>query len=268
MKDAVNDIMPRYARDPAQELSDRIARAIYNRVYPFYRAFPHHGPVSLFQIEHRGAYSPPDRFFYNRVPKAANTSVIRMLASNSSYCRPRAGKGDKRRMLRPQLMSAADVRALTGPDTFRFTIVRNPFTRVLSAYLSKILLQKNSMRLRRFARMMDTDPATPPDFTKFCRFLANGGVWRDAHWAPQWALMLLPAEMYHHIGRVETLDDDLALVASRIWGADAIAPAPRLGMQTNSGDALVTYYTDEAHDIVARLYSEDFRRFGYGTYLP
>lgn len=258
------DDMPRFARDPAQERGEQIARAIYNRVYPFYRAFPYRGPVSLFQVEHRAAYSPPNRFFYNRVPKAGNTSVARILAGKSRYTRPRPGKGDMGRMLRPQLMSRADVRALAGPDTFRFTVVRNPYTRVLSAYLSKILLIDNPKRLRRFARMMKADPGTPPDFTTFCRFLANGGVWRDGHWAPHRALMLLPQDMYHHVGRVETLDHDLALIARRIWGEDAAVPAPRLGMQT----AIATHYTDEARDSVARLYAEDFRRFGYPIELP
>jgi hypothetical protein len=260
--------MPCYARDPAQEPGDRIARAVYTRLYPFYRAFPYRGPVSLFQVEHRGAYSPPDQFFYNRVPKAGNTSVARVLAGHSNYCRPRPGKGDMGRMLRPQLMSRADVRTLTGPDTFRFTIVRNPYTRVLSAYLSKILLIDNPKRLRRFARMMNTDPGTPPDFTTFCRFLANGGLWRDAHWAPQWALMLLPEDMYHFVGRTETLEEDLTLITSRIWGSDTVVSTPRLGMQTNSGDAIAAHYTDAARDIIARIYAEDFRRFGYSTDLP
>ncbi|TCM82642.1 sulfotransferase family protein [Rhodovulum steppense] len=256
-----------YRTDPSQELSDRLARPLYRALYPFYRRYPYRGRVSLFHIEHRGAFSPEDGFFFNRIPKAANSTVARMLASHSDYCRPSRGKGDMGRMLRPQLMSRAHVEALASEAVFKFTILRNPYARVLSAYRSKIELANNPVRLRRFAAMLGATPDTRPDFTTFCRFLDRGGIWRDAHWAPQTELLLLPLEMFDHIGRVETLEDDLALIARRIWGLDAPPLVERVGKRTDAGATLDTHYSDEARAIVARLYAEDFTRLGYSPDL-
>ncbi|MBN2905501.1 MAG: sulfotransferase family 2 domain-containing protein [Rhodobacteraceae bacterium] len=259
--------MNQFRKDPSQDLSNRVARPLFRAVYPFYRRYPYKGRVSLFHVEHRGAFSPEDGFFYNRVPKAANSTIARMLAKHSSFCRPVPGKGDMGRMLRPQLMRRAHVASLATDAVFKFTIVRNPFARVLSAYRSKIELADNPVRLRRFATMLGADPDTRPDFTTFCRFLDNGGVWRDAHWAPQTELMLLPLDMFDHIGRVETLEADLALIERRLWGEDAVHPLERVGKRTDSGESLARYYTDEAHEIVARLHAQDFLRLGYSADL-
>lgn len=259
-----NDL-PTYRRTPSEDLSNRVGRPLFRWLYPFYRSYPYSGRTSLYQVEHRGAYSPDDGFFYNRVPKAANTSVSHMLASHSTYSRPRPGAGTMGRMLRPQLMTTAQVADIGTDAVFKFTVVRNPYTRVLSAYRSKILTARKPVRLHRFAAMMGTDRAAPPDFTTFCRFLANGGVWRDAHWAPQTELMLLPLRMFDFIGHVESLDEDVVTIARRIWGPDVAVDFKRQGRRTDVTQPVEQDYTPEAIEIVARLYADDFSAFGYST---
>jgi len=60
---------------------------------PFYRRFPYRGAMDIFKLDHRGAYSPLEPFFYNRVPKAANTSITQTLFTHSAY-RPRLARRD------------------------------------------------------------------------------------------------------------------------------------------------------------------------------
>jgi hypothetical protein len=49
--------------------------------------------MDIFKLDPRGAYSPLEPFFYNRVPKAANTSITQTLFNHSAY-RPRLARRD------------------------------------------------------------------------------------------------------------------------------------------------------------------------------
>ena len=46
--------------------------------------------------------------------------------------------------------------------------------------------------------------------------------------------MLLPLDMYHLVGHVETLEADLATIARRIWGSKAAQTFERKGRRTES----------------------------------
>ncbi|MBD3805445.1 hypothetical protein BMG00_09455 [Thioclava marina] len=249
---------------PAHDLRDRIARPGFNALTPFFRKYPCSGPCSLFHMIPRGAFSPDDMFFYNRIPKAANTTVARILSEHSSYRRPLAGEGDKHRWLRPPYMSRAQVAALESDAVFTFTVVRNPFTRVLSSYQDKIL---RGPRMERWKHMLELDENGQPSFLSFCRFLDQGGLYRDAHWAPQSALMLLPLDKFDHICKVESLDADLVTAVQRIWGSDGPAELPRAGNPTNAEEKLRTAYCDKSEALIRKLYAADFAAFGYSTEL-
>lgn len=242
---------------PGHDPRDRIGRPLLRLLRPFYRQFPHHGPVSIFTMDIRGAYSPQEQLFYNRIPKAANSTVMTVLAQHSGFSRAGATRA-KSRMLRPSRMTAAQVASLASGEVFRVTFVRDPYARVLSAYRDKILGAK-----RQLARHFGVEPGGGvPTFTEFCRFLADRGLWLDAHWAPQADLLLLPPDSFDLIGRVETLDRDLATVVSRVFGATHVE-GRRAGPVTDAKDRVASDYTDEARAIVGRLYRRDFDLFGY-----
>jgi hypothetical protein len=249
-----------FSLTPAEEWRDRLVRPLAQSVLPFFRRYPYRGPCSLFHLNLRGAFSPTDRLFYNRIPKAANSTISALLDRHSTYERPWGSRGAKGRMLRPAHMSRAQVAALAAGEVFRFIILRDPYARVLSAYQDKML--RNRRQVGRYGAMMGAAPGELPDFRSFCRFLDRGGLWRDAHWAPQSALMLLPLEEYDLVGRVETLDQDIATLLRKIWG---IAPEPVAfaGTRTDAAEAVARAYDDESRAIVARLYRQDFELFGY-----
>jgi hypothetical protein len=241
-------------RDPV------VARAAH-LLLPFYRRFPQRGPMPLSQMDPRGVAIPAEGIFYNRVPKAANSTIVRFLADRSAYVRPfhRAGAA-KSRFLRPSWMSGAMVARMEA-EWFLFTLVRHPMTRALSAYLDKIAGRKGQSRP--FYAWFGT--AQEPTFTDFCRYLEAGGLWHDMHWAPQSGILLLPPERFHMIGRFERLEADLAEVARRGFGQDMAATPPRRAgpRATGADGARAAHLTDQARDILTRLYAEDFRSFGY-----
>jgi hypothetical protein len=132
--------------------------------------------------------------------------------------------------------------------SFKFTFVRDPYARVLSAYLDKV---------RTGAKI--TPIAT---FTEFCRYLAAGGLHANAHWAPQSSLLLLPIERFDFIGKVENIKEDLSRVFAHL---DLKPSEPRLAGPpvTNARDLVEKEYTPDCRETVRRLYRRDFELFGY-----
>ncbi|MEX5729259.1 hypothetical protein Ga0609869_002612 [Rhodovulum iodosum] len=243
------------------KLLEPAARALSARLLPFYRRYPYRGRCSLFKVDPRGAYSPADGFFYSRVPKAANTTVTSALAERSTYRRRFAKAGDvKDAYLRPSYLSARSVRALEAG--VKFTFVRDPYTRTLSAFSDKILGRRP--QARPFTEWFgDWPDDAPPGFADFCRFLDAGGLTLDPHWAPQTDILLLPVAAFDFIGRTERLEEDLAEVLTRIFGPTDARAIESRGRRTGASDRVAQAYTPEALDIVNRLYARDFRELDY-----
>ncbi len=234
------------------------AKVLAARLLPFYRRRPYRGPLGLFTVDMRGAYSPQDAFFFNRVPKAANSTIMATLGAYSSYAKPFSRGRKKSRFLRPAWMSAAQVARLEA-ETFRFTFVRDPYGRALSAFSDKVVRKRK--QARPFYHWLGRVEA--PAFIDFLRFLEDGGALTDAHWAPQADLMLLPVAEFHFIGRLERLEADLASVIERIFAPGAPLAMRRAGPRTDSQHNLESAYTPEAVGIVNRVYAADFETFGY-----
>ena len=238
---------------------NRGARSLAARTLPFYRRHPYRGGLGLFTADMRGAYSPEDGFFYNRVPKAANSTVMKTLAEHAAFSRRLGRDRAKSRFLRPTLMSASQVAALDA--TFRFTFVRDPYARVLSAFADKVLRKRR--QARGFYDRIGGVGEGPPDFVAFLRYLEAGGLHADAHWAPQADLMLLPVADFDLVGRVETLGRDLATVLDRVFGAPPPERLRRAGPRTDAAARFAEIWTPEAVALVNALYAADFELFGY-----
>jgi hypothetical protein len=99
-------------------------------------------------------------------------------------------------------------------------------------------------------------------FTEFCRYLAAGGLYANAHWAPQSSLLLLPIERYDFIGRLENINEDLSTVFAHL-GMKLVEPTLAGPPPTNARDLVAKEYTPECRETLDRLYRRDFELFGY-----
>ena len=138
-------------------------------------------------------------------------------------------------------MSSADVARLDA-EAFRFTFVRDPYGRALSAFADKVVRKRK--QARPFYRWLGRVEA--PAFIDFLRFLEDGGGLSDAHWAPQADLMLLPVTEFHFVGRLERLEADLSSVVERVFAPGAPLQMRRAGPRTDSHRSLAGAYTPEA----------------------
>ena len=248
-------------RPKAKRSEERRTGADAIRRTPFYVAYPFRSPMPIKPVDARGLIEDKLCTFYNRVPKAANTSVVFTLAKMRSGKTP-TSREVKKNFRRPAQLTEAEVRTLD--DYFKFIFVRNPYSRVLSAYLHKIV-----RKLERGARLEPAESKRfreTPSFPEFCRYLADGGLFNNIHWAPQTALMLLPLSKFDFIGKVESFDSDVHTVLSRL-GADNPKDflVTHASYFTHAQRRVDDYYNAETLRLIGRLYEDDFATFGYRT---
>lgn len=229
-----------------------------NVALPFYRAHPYRGRLWITEVDMRVAVSMEAGFFYNRLPKTANSTLSAILYAELSGQEPHA-RSLQKVTKRPSRMTRAEVRAL--PDLYKVCLVRDPYTRTLSAYLDKIAGRKAQSR-RPLRLMRDRFGTDSPSFEQFCLYLQDGGLYDDNHWAPQTHGLVLPIEAFDLVGRFESLNREIETITTRLFGAPR-GTGLRRGPRSNANDATDRHYTGQAREIVRRLYAEDFEALGY-----
>jgi hypothetical protein len=161
-------------------------------------------------------------------------------------------------------------RLLEAPDFVRFCFVRNPFTRLLSCYLDKIVgnrPQKQSVlrQLGRFTQDMDA----PVTFAEFVDAVAaQPDAVKDPHWAVQWQHTLQGRIAYEMIGRYETFEQDFRTILDRIGIDHGRYHATERRHATSAARKLTDHYDVRMIEQVRRVYREDFEGFGYPMDLP
>lgn len=151
--------------------------------------------------------------------------------------------------------------AATAPDVgrdpayFRFTVLREPLRRILSAYLDKIvhggqatdeymrLQVARTVRAAQAALGLPDDPGRSITFEEFVRYLTKVEDFAcDLHWMPQVRLVGTDLGRYAHVGTVERLADTLDLLSSRFAYVVPASGDPNLDVR----DPHVTKFSETA----------------------
>lgn len=219
---------------------------------PFYRRYGYRSPLYIGSMNHRGIVDPDLKLFFNRVPKCGNSSIVKALGKH--YGRSTEDvEGLKDTFLTPADLSRQQVDRFD--EFYKIAIVRDPFVRTLSAYLD-IFVGKG--------RAKDYGIGS---FDEFCRYLDNGGLYDNIHWAPQIDCLLMQPDEFDHIARFERLSEEMAALGERI-GIDLDPDRHRHSPHaTNATDRVSQHYNAENEEIVARLMAKDFAAFDYKAKL-
>lgn len=241
------------------------------RKHPFYKQNLPAATERLAAIDKRIMISDENAYIYVRVPKCANSTIVLMLGleelgmdgaqwANMPSSEQRHLFTDtlkKRTFSHPSRLNAADAANAIASHR-RIMFVRNPYTRLASAYLDKVASGKYEEHV-----------GLPADigFGDFCQYLSNGGLYRNIHWLPQTAITPFPIDSFDFIGRFESLDDDLTRLTRMLHGRNQ--PTISLASHaTHAGEHLHELYGEAEVRIVRELYAEDFARLGYDTENP
>lgn len=193
------------------------------------------------------SYQPFDTFrcVFVHVPKCAGISVSQALFGNLSG--GHATLSDYLYVFEPKLLASY----------FKFTIVRNPWDRLVSAYH---FLQQGGYT-EADQHWAKENLGQYRDFGSFVKqWLNAGNIWKWPHFQPQHHYFLDRARLYamDFVGFFENLDEDFAHIANRI-GRDCTLEKMNASNRKDYKD----YYDQETMNIVARIYADDIALLGY-----
>lgn len=145
-------------------------------------------------------------------------------------------------------------------EYFKFTFVRNPWDRLVSAFL--FLKKGGTNKVDR--RWAEKNLSRYPDFHTFVTHWVdrrNVNTWK--HFVPQYKFVCEPGSQtpsVDFIGRFEHLNEDFAFVQEKLHSRTSLQHLNR----TDTGKRdYRQYYTDATRKIVADVFREDIRLFGY-----
>jgi len=214
-------------------------------------------PISYDNLIQSIRYSREYKYVYLNNPKAACSTVKRTLWSQH---RGHAALETPNQIHSRKLWDEDFGDALFD-DVFWFTVVRNPFARILSCYLDKI--KEDNVIKKLFCQRYNLNYNRNISFNLFLETIQNEDPWTDdPHWRPQTINVLQPLARINFIGYVETLQSDLKKVFSRLFGK-SLQLASQRDHARNATAVMDSYYGAKEINLVLIKYANDFSTFHY-----
>jgi hypothetical protein len=215
------------------------------------------------------AYFPEIQVAFNRIKKSGNSSTLvylhGLIPSKQAQLGPKilhATKADALASTKPlKRCSVSDCIRLR--KAWSFAVIREPYSRVLSAFLQKSLRPD-------YSGTPGFNDRTPSGFETFVRFLDDGGITANPHWWPQRDLLYFNPADIDVLSPLDRLDTGLrhlaAITGLRLpEGAHYGKPSldeHRSGTKLTGSTALVhEFYPPDLRRIVHNLYSADFELY-------
>ncbi len=212
--------------------------------------------------------APEQRIILFSTPKCAGSTLkrfVQMIAVNGDVGRLPENVHDKSKSpLRGFLELREPLSAVfESDDWFRFCFVRNPFTRVLSCYLDKIVGRTRT----RYLPKLGFNAEEEVSLERFLLRLRKRRLLHlNPHWAPQSYLIRPDTIRYHFIGRFEHLQTHLSLLAKTLGYAHLIESPERVTERphrTDAGQRVRQFIGPRETALIREIYRGDFLTFGY-----
>lgn len=232
--------------------------------------------------------SDSKKLFYVATPKVACTSMKWWFAELegvteaiqqlkiSSESDPELVIHDSLPYVAPQLFITSPERLeqIKADGYYSFSVVRNPYKRIFSAWQSKILLRE-PLQVDQYQgqAFVDCPVVSMSDVTAsfecFLEYLYahEAPHYRDCHWTPQHDLLRPELFPYSAVSKIE---DTAALNASlrEHLGEAYVNPFTTARANESLIPYLPEFISPRSKDLIALLYARDFEVFGYSTDLP
>jgi len=201
--------------------------------------------------------SPVSNIVYWQNPKVACSSIKKSLWKNETGKEP---KNVHRRVESPFPLISESPSKYVGYTLF--SVVRNPYTRVLSAYLDKIGKGSDKHVWHPFCRQFGISEQTTKEkltFKKFLIMISNVNPNDlDPHIRPQSRNLLSSILSFDHIGYLEEFSTTAGFF--EVANINYVHSAPHA---RNASEKLSQYYDAESISLVQDIYREDFYEYSY-----
>jgi hypothetical protein len=216
---------------------------------------------------------------YFEVPKAACTQMkvllrlqegapaIKLFAGNLPETRREMFVHARENVPLPSLVDVDDATqkdVLESSDFLRLTIVRNPYTRLVSAWKNKVVpCEPGCERLypEIKGRLPDLHAKALITFEEFVGYLESKCDLSacDPHWRRQVDHVFMEALNFTHVGKVENMAASLARFQEHLGLPEPLT----VGRKNVSAPVGLATYNQNLADKVYSLYQEDFERLRY-----
>ena len=223
---------------------------------------------------------PRHRILYLCIPKCASTT-IRMALSTLIRQTPALSLPEQVHLRRfsglkspKQVGPSTFHRLVSDPTALRFSFVRNPYDRLVSAWADKFqgkplvagdpTIETYLKHCRMIDHPLPKDADRTLSFADFVHFAAATADRRvDAHWQLQDDLLDIPGIGFDFIGKVESFGQDFVRVMEHV-GADHVgAEAINAHFNKSQRHSWRDYYTSALAQQAYRAYERDFDRLLY-----
>lgn len=157
---------------------------------------------------------------------------------------------------------------------FTFAFVRNPWERLVSAYINKALDWNYTRILHTPCEWESMKPYRPPiSFVQFLQCISDHARAKkklDMHWTPMWMLCDFCQINYNAVGHMETVSADAQYVIERL-ALNIEFPRIFSSRSHNTSDVLHSWYAAVPADVIQelrKLYKYDFLFHGYSDIPP
>lgn len=232
------------------------------------------------QIEKVINISLVNTYVYVHNPKVASSTINNTLVSYELNHSPIGDKTVIPHQRRPspllwpaQLPGEMFYQIMHSVDYFKFTFVRNPYTRLLSGYLDKFVREENITAGRRsVTKVLGRKEDAEVSFEEFIdAIVSQKPRSMNQHWRPQTECLFFPMIQFDYIGKFENFEMNFDVIKGKIFKDGAEKDKKTLldvHHKTNSNSRLQEFYSKDLIKKVYKKYEEDFINFAYVKDLP
>ena len=243
-------------------------RKIYKRILdrrtdvagsPFFTRYPTRLRPRL--LNSYAAVQHDYRFAYFRIGKAANSTVVATL--HYAITGDRVVAMDDLQLIKDSSfskLSDLNTNVVATLVSDYFTFVRNPYVRVLSGYLDKVI-DNPGLKRKIIAKKLKKSPKSEITLADFLDYIEDGGIDEDGHWSRQVDLLPIPHTELNFIGRVENLATELPWVMERIFHRQI--PIVNAATHATAAQDATKELDSSTKERIYRLYQADFEILGY-----
>jgi hypothetical protein len=230
------------------------------------------------ELDHSTYISLKNKYVFFQVSKAGSSTIKYYLQSQEVIGTGRKVINVNNTDLSPhvspsQLDPVMFVDIIRSSEYKKIAFVRNPYSRLLSCYLHRIIGNPKSPSNKWLKRFTGGLGGPEISFSDFIKVVSNQkSKDQERHWRNQHDEIFYDLlNNWSFIGKFENLGEDIAAMMYLTFGKSIWfrrKPVNKSPMTTNASNKLKEYYSDDLIELVYKGYKNDFDAFGYDKDLP